>query len=108
MPPARALALLALAVLNLVLLLLMLVGGIVLLGWGTRLALRTPGSRLLRGAWPLLFFFLPGIGQLLFSLAAPTPGRFRLLAAGVSLSLAAVIVLTAALFALEAARPAAS
>ncbi|MBI4236477.1 MAG: hypothetical protein HY688_03880 [Chloroflexi bacterium] len=95
-----ALALLGLAISSLLLLLLSLVGGIALLGWGTRLAIRAGGSSVVRGAWPIAFLLFPGIAQLLFSLTTPTPPRFRLLAVMVSLSLAGGVILTVALMAL--------
>jgi hypothetical protein len=95
--PALLPVLLSLALINLALLVISLVGGVALLGWGSRLAFKAPGSLLVRGAWPVAFLILPGFTHLLFSLTRPTPPRFRLLAIAVTLSLTGVMAVSLAL-----------
>ena len=87
-------ATLALGLTSLLLLVFVLVGYPLLLGWGSRLALRGPFDRgpggrplLMRLIWPVAFFLLPGLTHILYSFLRPTSFRFRLLAWSVSLSL---------------------
>ena len=114
---AVLLGLLALGLLTLAMLAAAGLGGVVLLGWGSRLAFSRPESadadararpiyslsRIRQSIWPCAFFLAPGFAQIVFSYFRPAPRSFRLLSWAVATGLTASLLMAGVFLALARA-----